>query len=152
VRHVRPDNVCFLRTDLNIIKFTIFTDGASRGNPGPSAIGVVLKDEKNTTVATISQALGVTTNNQAEYRAIIAGLEKALKMGARQVAVKSDSELMVKQINGEYKIKNAALRPLYLKALELIGYLESFSIVYIPRAQNAAADALANKALDSAQN
>jgi ribonuclease HI len=133
---------------LNTSKVTIYTDGAARGNPGPAAIGVIIKDETGNIAATISHCLGATTNNQAEYRAIIAGLEKALTLGARRVALKSDSELVVKQINGLYKIKNTALRPLYQEVVRFIGSLESFSISYIPRAQNAAADALANQALD----
>jgi ribonuclease HI len=134
---------------LSINKATIYTDGAARGNPGPAAIGVIIKDETGNTIATISRRLGATTNNQAEYRAIIAALEKAIALGARQVVLKSDSELVVKQINGLYKIKNTALRPLYQKVVELIGSLETFTIAYIPRERNAAADALANKALDS---
>jgi ribonuclease HI len=138
-----------LKITLNTSKVTIYTDGASRGNPGPSAIGVIIKDETGKTIATISKRLGSTTNNQAEYRAIVAGLEKAISLGARQVTLKSDSELVVKQLNGLYKIKNAALRPLYQEAVRLIGPFESFSISYVPREQNAAADALANQALDS---
>ena len=134
---------------MSIDKVTIYTDGAARGNPGPAAIGVIIKDETGNTIATISRYLGATTNNQAEYRAIIAALEKAIALGARQVVLKSDSELVVKQINGLYKIKNTALRPLYQKVVELIGSLETFTISYIPRERNAAADALANKALDS---
>jgi ribonuclease HI len=134
---------------LSTSKVTIYTDGASRGNPGPAAIGVIIKDETGKVVTSISQRLGVTTNNQAEYHAIITALEKALTLGARHVVLKSDSELIVKQINGLYKIKNIALRPLYQEAVRLIGSFDSFSISYIPRAQNAAADALANQALDS---
>ena len=137
-----------MKITLNTSKVTIYTDGASRGNPGPSAIGVIIKDETGKTIATISKRLGSTTNNQAEYRAIVAGLEKAISLGARQVTLKSDSELVVKQLNGLYKIKNAALRPLYQEVVRLTGSLESFSISYIPRSQNAAADALANRALD----
>jgi ribonuclease HI len=133
---------------LSINKATIYTDGAARGNPGPAAIGVVIKDETGKVVATIAQCLGTTTNNQAEYRAIIAGLEKAISLGARQVIIKSDSELVVKQINGLYRIKHVALRPLYLEVLRLTGAVESFAISYIPRTQNTAADALANQALD----
>ena len=129
-------------------KIIINVDGASRGNPGPAAIGAILKDETGNVLGRVSRALGVTTNNQAEYQAIIAGLEKAIGIGAKQIAVKSDSKLVVEQINGRYKIKNTALRPLYLKAAELAGKLENFSIVYVPREQNAEADALANKALD----
>jgi ribonuclease HI len=148
VRHLRTHPVYFLKDTLNIKKVIINVDGAARGNPGPAAIGAIIKDETGNTVGRISRAIGVTTNNQAEYRAIIAALEKAISLGARQVAVKSDAELVVKQINGQYKIKNTALRPLYLKVVELTGKLESFSITGIPREENAGADALANRALD----
>jgi len=130
-------------------KLIIHTDGAARGNPGPAAIGVVLKDEKGTIIAQISRRIGFTTNNQAEYHAIIAALKKAISTGATHVELKSDSELVVQQINGRYKIKNIALRPLYQEVVRLIGSLESFKISYIPRTQNAEADALANKALDN---
>ena len=130
-------------------KVLIFTDGAARGNPGPAAIGVVIKDEKGKLVASISRCLGATTNNQAEYRAIIAALEKAVSLGARQVTLYSDSELVVKQINGLYKIKQAALRSLYQEVVRLTGALESFKIAHVPREKNAAADELANKALDN---
>ena len=100
-------------------------------------------------MASISRCLGATTNNQAEYRAIIAALEKALSLGAHQVMLYSDSELVVKQINGQYKIKHAALRSLYQEVVKLAGALASFKIAYIPRERNKEADALANKALDS---
>jgi ribonuclease HI len=134
-----------LKTD----KLVIYTDGAARGNPGPAAIGVDIRDESGKTVAGISRRLGITTNNQAEYRAVIAGLEKAISLGARRITIKSDSELVVKQLNGQYKVKNAALRPLYQEIVKLFGTLESVSIINIPREQNSAADALANKALDT---
>lgn len=134
---------------MDIDKLIIYTDGAARGNPGPAAIGVVLKDEKGNIIATVSRRLAPTTNNQAEYQAIIAGLEKAIGLGVKNVSVKSDSDLVVNQINGRFKIKNTALRPLYQKVVRLTGSLESFSISYIPRSQNSAADALANKALDN---
>ena len=135
-----------MKENVNTDQLIIYTDGAARGNPGPAAIGVILKDEKGNVIATISRRLAPTTNNQAEYRAIIAGLEKAVSLGVKNVSVKSDSELVVKQINGQFKIKNTALRPLYQKVVQLTGLLESFSISYLPREQNAAADALANKA------
>jgi ribonuclease HI/probable phosphoglycerate mutase len=137
-----------LKENVDIDKLIIYTDGAARGNPGPAAIGVVLKDVKGNVIATISRRLSPTTNNQAEYQAIIAGLEKAIDLGVKNVSVKSDSELVVNQINGRFKIKNTALRPLYQKVVQLTGSLESFSISYLPRSQNSAADALANKALD----
>jgi ribonuclease HI len=150
LRYVRTNPVYILKAKLSIDKVTIYTDGAARGNPGPAAIGVVIKDETGQIINTISKRLGNTTNNQAEYRAVIAGMEKAIGLGTRHILIKSDSELVVKQLNGLYKIKNVALRPLYQEVGRLIGALESFSISYIPRAQNAAADALANKALDRA--
>jgi ribonuclease HI len=134
---------------MNTNKVIIYTDGAARGNPGPGAIGVVIKDKAGAILGKISRRLGVTTNNQAEYQAIIIGLEKAISIGVKNVVVKSDSELVVNQITGHYKIKNTALRPLYQRVVQLTGSLESFSISYIPREQNAMADALANKALDN---
>jgi len=133
---------------LNNEKLVIYTDGAARGNPGPAAIGVVLKDERGNTVATISRCLGKATNNQAEYTAVIAGLEKAISLGTKQVLLKSDSELVVKQLMGLYKVKNADLRELYQKVMKLTGQLEKFSAANIPREQNKQADALCNKALD----
>jgi ribonuclease HI len=148
VRHLRTHPVYFLKDTLNIKKVIINVDGAARGNPGPAAIGAIIKDDTGNTVGRISRPIGVTTNNQAEYRAIIAALEKAISLGAKQVMVKSDSELVVKQVNGQYKIKNTALRPLYQQVVKLTGALESFSITGIPREQNAGADALANRALD----
>ncbi len=131
---------------MKIKKAVIFTDGASRGNPGPAAIGAVIKDEQDRVVATISQRIGRTTNNQAEYRAIVAALEKAISLGARQVILHSDSELAVKQINGRYRVKNAALKPLHQQVKRLQGSLEYFSIIHVPRWQNAEADRLANTA------
>ena len=127
---------------------TVFinTDGASRGNPGPAAIGVTIKDSEGRLLASISRRIGVTTNNQAEYRAVIAGLEKAIGLGARCVVVASDSELLVKQLNGQYKIKNAGLRSLYQEVVRLAGSIESFRITSVPREQNAEADRLANRA------
>ena len=133
---------------MSVDKVTICTDGAARGNPGPAAIGATVKDAKGNLIASVSRHIGVTTNNQAEYQAIIAALEKAISLGARHVELKSDSELVVKQINGRYKVKKAALRPLYQEIVQLIGSLEGFTIAYIPRQQNREADKLANKALD----
>jgi ribonuclease HI len=133
---------------LNAEKVIIFTDGAARGNPGPAAIGVIIKDESGHALARISRRLGITTNNQAEYQAVIAGLEKAISLRAKHVLLKSDSELVVKQINGKYRIKNTALRPLYQIVVRLAGRLKSLTVSYISRKQNSEADALANNALD----
>jgi ribonuclease HI len=132
-------------------KLTIYTDGAARGNPGPAAIGVVIKDEAGNTAASICRTLGKATNNQAEYTAVIAGLEKAISLGAKQVLLKSDSELVVKQLMGLYKVKNADLREMYQRVVALTGRLEKFTAMNIPREQNKQADALCNKALDEGE-
>jgi ribonuclease HI len=128
-------------------RLIINADGASRHNPGPAAIGATIKDERGRLLASISRRIGRKTNNQAEYQALIAALEKAIAMGARQVDIRLDSELVVNQVQGRYRVKNAALRPLYLKVGELLGQLEDFTISNVPREQNAEADQLANKAL-----
>lgn len=128
-------------------KVTIFTDGASKNNPGPSAIGAVIKDQQGQTIARISQGIGHSTNNQAEYKAIIAALEEAIRLGARQVNLNSDSELVVRQLKGKYRVKKAALKPLYQQVKQLQSRLESFTINHIPREQNREADNLANAAL-----
>ena len=129
-------------------RVVIHSDGASRGNPGLAAIGATIKDEQGKLIARISQRIGRTTNNQAEYRAIIAALEEATKLGARQVELNSDSELVVRQIKGEYRVKKVTLKPLYQRVKQLQSRLESFTINHIPRRQNIEADNLANKALN----
>ena len=129
-------------------KAVIWVDGAARGNPGPAAIGATIKDEQGRLITTISRRIGTTTNNQAEYRAIIAALEEAIKLGARHVKLNSDSELVVRQITGRYRVKNAALKPLYQQVKQLQGLTESFTITHIPRQQNTEADKLTNAALD----
>jgi ribonuclease HI len=129
-----------------INRVIIHTDGACRGNPGPAAIGVTIKDEKGKLLASISRAIGHTTNNQAEYRAMIAALEQAVKLGARQVELNSDSELVVKQLCGRYRVKKDTLQPLFEQVKALSARFESFRVKYIPRELNSEADALANKA------
>ena len=133
---------------MNSKQLTIYTDGAARGNPGPASIGAIIKDEQGKLITTISRRIGSTTNNQAEYRAIIAALEKVVTLGAGTVVLNSDSELIVRQINGKYRVKNASLKPLHQKVKQLISLLEDFTINHIPRQQNTEADSLANKALD----
>ena len=128
-------------------RLIIYTDGASSGNPGPSAIGAVIKDGQGRVISRISRRIGHATNNQAEYRAVIAALEEATRLGAGEVEIRSDSELVVKQLKGRYRVKKATLRPLYQKVVQLIGSLETFNITHIPRTQNREADKLANKAL-----
>ena len=132
---------------MKIKRVVIFTDGAAAPNPGPAAIGAIIKDEQGKLLARISQRIGRATNNQAEYRAIIAALEKAVSLGAKHVEVNSDSELVVKQINGKYRVKKATLKPLYQEVKKLQSRLEGFTITHIPRRQNTEADKLANKLL-----
>ncbi len=125
----------------------IFTDGTAEPNPGPAAIGAAIKDEQGKLITSISQPIGWATNNQAEYRAIIVALKKAIELGADQVDVRSDSELVVKQINGSYRVKNAALKSLYQQVKQLQSLFKGFTITHIPRRQNKEADSLAGKAL-----
>lgn len=128
-------------------KLIIHTDGVSRGNPGRAAIGAIIRDEKGGLVASISQSIGRATNNQAEYRAIIAALEEALPLDAGEVELNSDSELVVRQIKGQYRVRKEDLRPLYERVKQLQGKLKGFKIKHIPRQQNREADKLANAAL-----
>lgn len=116
-------------------------------NPGPGAIGAVITDERGNRITSISRGIGYVTNNQAEYQAIIAALEKIISLGIKQAEIRADSELVVRQVNGKYKVKNAALRPLYSRIVELQGQLDSFSIKHIPREQNKEADRLAGQAV-----
>ncbi len=133
---------------MKIEKAIIYTDGASRGNPGPAAIGAVIKDGQGRVLGKISRRIGITTNNQAEYQAVIAALEEAIRLGVAGVVIKSDSELVVKQINGRYRVKNPALKPLHQRVRELQSLFQSFAIASIPRRQNTEADRLSNVALD----
>ena len=133
---------------MKIKRVIIFADGASQGNPGLAAIGAIIKDEQGRVITAISQGIGRATNNQAEYRAIIAALENAIKLGTSQVDMRSDSELVVRQINGSYRVKNAALKPLYLKVKQLQSQLAGFTITHIPREENREADNLASMALE----
>jgi len=128
-------------------KLIIHTDGVSRGNPGRAAIGAIIRDEKGGLVASISQSIGRATNNQAEYRAIIAALEEALPLDADEVELNSDSELVVKQVKGQYRVRKEALRPLYQRVKQLQSNLKGFKIKHVPRQQNREADKLANAAL-----
>ena len=123
-------------------------DGGARGNPGPAGYGVVIKNEKGEKVAALSEYLGHQTNNFAEYQGLIAALEYAVQHGPKALRVISDSELLVRQIKGTYKVKNAALRNLHTRAQELIGQLEWFSIGHAVREHNQEADRLANAAMD----
>jgi ribonuclease HI len=130
------------------MKLIINADGASRGNPGPAAIGATVKDEKGRLFAAISERIGRTTNNQAEYRALLAAIKEAVRLGATEVAIRLDSELLVRQLTGRYRVKHPALRPLYEETRSLLARLAGFTIAHIPREENAEADRLANVALD----
>src|SRR5947199_7119244 len=124
------------------------SDGGARGNPGPSGYGVVIKDETGRKVAALSEYLGHQTNNFAEYQGLIAALEYAVNHGPKALKLVSDSELMVKQIKGIYKVKNQALQDLHARAKQLIAKLEWFSIDHAMREHNQEADRLANEAMD----
>lgn len=136
---------------MSIRRLALYTDGASRGNPGPAAIGVLIADESGRVISRISRRISETTNNRAEYVALIAGLEEAARLGAEHIEVRSDSELLVKQIKGVYRVKNPELKRLYEQVHRLMRRFSSFSIVHISREQNRAADALTRKALHKAQ-
>jgi probable phosphoglycerate mutase len=132
------------------VKARLSTDGGARGNPGPAAFGYVLEADDGTLLAAHGETIGVATNNVAEYSALIAGLEKALELGVDEVEVVSDSELMVKQMRGEYRVKNEALRELSLRAAALARRIGSVSYTAVRREHNELADRLVNEALDSA--
>ena len=129
-------------------RYIVYTDGAARGNPGPGGAGAVVQHPSGERVAEVREYLGCVTNNVAEYRALLLGLERARQLGARCVEVRSDSELLVKQMRGEWKIKNDALRTLARRAHVLAAEFERVSYVHVRREFNKAADRLANQAID----
>jgi ribonuclease HI len=132
------------------MKLIVHVDGGARGNPGPAAAACVLSTPAGDVVDEQAQLLGTATNNVAEYRALLLGLARAKELGASEVEVVGDSELIAKQVQGVYKVKHAAMRPLYLDAMNAFRDFERWSIRTVPRAQNADADALVNAALDQA--
>jgi ribonuclease HI len=123
-------------------------DGAARGNPGPAAIGAVLEDADGDALLDISERIGRATNNVAEYTAVIRAIEQALALGATELTLLIDSEFLVYQLQGSYKVRAAHLRPLYQRAMGLLARLERWEARFVPREENAAADRLANLALD----
>jgi ribonuclease HI len=131
------------------VKARLSTDGGARGNPGPAAYGYVLEAEDGTVLDARGEAIGVATNNVAEYRALVAGLAKALELGVDDLEVVSDSELRVKQMTGEYRVKNEALRTLSLEAARLARQLRSVRYTAVRREHNELADRLVNDALDA---
>jgi ribonuclease H / adenosylcobalamin/alpha-ribazole phosphatase len=132
------------------VKARLSTDGGARGNPGPAAYAYVLETEDGTVLDARGEAIGVATNNVAEYRALVAGLERAVEAGVSELEVVSDSELMVKQMRGEYRVKNEALKGLSLEAARLARRLSKVTYTAVRREHNELADRLVNEALDAA--
>lgn len=130
------------------MKFLIYTDGGARGNPGPAAAGIVIKNEKGAVVEAFGKYLGEITNNQAEYRALLLALEKAVALGGTEISCFSDSELMVKQLNREYKVRDPDLAPLFLKIWNLSVKFKKISYHHVRREKNIEADRLVNEILN----
>jgi ribonuclease HI len=134
------------------VKLVVHVDGGARGNPGPAAAGAVVSTPAGDVVDRAHELLGVATNNVAEYRGLLLGLARARELGATEVDVVNDSELIAKQVNGVYKVKHADMKPLHAAAKAALGDFERWSVRSVPRAQNAEADALVNAALDQARD
>ena len=132
------------------MRLVIHVDGGSRGNPGPAAAAAVLSTPDGQVVDEANEFLGVATNNVAEYRGVLLGLQRAKQLGATEVEVVNDSELVARQINGQYKVKHPDMKPLFLEAMAALRGFDKWSIRNVPRAKNADADALVNQALDAA--
>ena len=133
------------------MKLVVHVDGGARGNPGPATAGAVVSTPEGEVLSEDSELLGEATNNVAEYRGLLLGLARARALGATDVEIVNDSELVAKQVNGAYKVKHPAMRPLYLDAMTALRGFDRWSIRSVPRAQNAHADALVNAALDRAR-
>jgi ribonuclease HI len=131
------------------VKVVVHVDGGARGNPGPAAAGAVVTTPDGDVLDEASEAIGVATNNVAEYRGLLLGLARARALGAGEVEVVNDSELVAKQVSGAYKVKHPDMKPLHAAAIEALAGFDRWSIRSVPRAQNAAADALVNQALDA---
>ncbi|MGB9186141.1 MAG: ribonuclease HI family protein [Solirubrobacteraceae bacterium] len=130
------------------MRVTVHVDGGARWNPGPAAIGVVVSDGDGSVLDELGERIGVATNNVAEYMALLRGIERADALGAREIELVNDSELVAKQLTGAYKVKHPAMRPLYEQAVAALRGFDSWRIRSVPRAQNADADRLVNEALD----
>jgi ribonuclease HI len=129
------------------MRVVVHVDGGARGNPGPAAAAAVISTPDGDVLDRASELLGEATNNVAEYRGLLLGLRRARELGATEVEVVNDSELVARQVNGAYKVKHAAMKPLHAEALSLLGGFERWSMRNVPRAQNAEADRLVNQAL-----
>jgi ribonuclease HI len=132
------------------MKLVIHVDGGARGNPGPAAIAAVLSTPDGEVVADAKETIGVASNNVAEYKALLLGLQRARELGASEVEVVNDSELIQKQINGQYKVKHPDMKPLHAESIAALADFDSWLVRSVPRAQNKDADALVNQALDAA--
>ena len=130
------------------MRLVLHVDGGARGNPGPAAIGVVISSPEGDVLDEAAERIGHASNNVAEYRAVLRGLELARALGATEVELVNDSELVARQLTGAYKVKHPAMKPLHQEALGLLGSFDGWSIRTVPRAQNARADELVNQALD----
>jgi ribonuclease HI len=130
------------------VRLVVHVDGGARGNPGPAAAAAVLSTPDGEVVATASELLGEQTNNVAEYRGLLLGLARARELGATEVDVINDSELIAKQITGEYRVKHPAMKPLHAEAMAQLSHFDTWTIRSVPRAENAHADRLVNEALD----
>jgi ribonuclease HI len=130
-------------------RVVVFVDGGARGNPGPAGIGVVIADDAGNELDRANDFIGVATNNVAEYRSLLLGLQRARALGAREVEVVNDSQLVARQLTGEYRVKKDELRPLHAAALEALSGFDRWSVRSVPREQNDIADALVNEALDA---
>ena len=130
------------------MKLILHVDGGARGNPGPAAIGVVVRDAGGVLIDELAETIGVATNNVAEYRAVLRGLERARELGATEVEIVGDSELVARQLTGAYRVKHAAMRPLHAQARAALDQFDSWSVQTVPRTENARADELVNAALD----
>jgi ribonuclease HI len=131
------------------MKLVVHVDGGARGNPGPAAAGAVISTPEGEVIAEAAEPIGVATNNVAEYRGLLLGLRKARELGAREVEIVNDSELVAKQVNGVYKVKHPDMKPLHAAALQALRDFDGWTLRSVPRAQNADADALVNQALDA---
>ncbi|HEY1521425.1 MAG TPA: ribonuclease HI family protein [Solirubrobacteraceae bacterium] len=130
------------------MRLILHVDGGARGNPGPAAVGVVLSTPDGQVVDEVAERIGHATNNVAEYRAVLLGLERARGLGGTEVELINDSELVARQLTGAYKVKHPAMKPLHQQALGLLAGFDSWSVRTVPRADNARADELVNQALD----
>jgi ribonuclease HI len=135
-------------TGAGALRVTVHVDGGARGNPGPAAIGVVISAPGGEVLDELGETIGTATNNVAEYRALLRGVERAAELGARELELVNDSELVAKQLTGVYKVKHPAMKPLYLEAISALRGFDRWQIRSVPRAENAHADRLVNEALD----